>query len=49
MEAATSNIKMDGTTCAGGSTSERDVIDSKEKPKPEKPRTMAARKMQVIA
>jgi hypothetical protein len=36
-------MKIEGMTAAGGISSESAVIASSEKPKPEKPRTIAVR------
>ena len=43
--AAISSMKIAGMICAGGKISDSEVMASSEKPKPEYPRTMAARKM----
>ena len=47
-EAAISSRKIDGTICATGRISEIAVIASSEKPKPENPRTIAARKIAAL-
>ena len=41
--AAISSMKMDGMISAGANMIDSAVIDSNEKPKPEYPRTMAAK------
>ncbi len=47
-DAAISSRKIDGTICATGRMSEIAVMLSSEKPKPEKPRTIAARKIAAL-
>ena len=49
MLAATSSRKIDGTISEVGNARERAVTVRSEKPKPEYPRTMAARKTQIVA
>ncbi len=48
MEAAISSRKIDGTICFTGRISAIAVMLSSEKPKPEKPRTIAARKIAAL-
>src|SRR5690242_4715735 len=48
IEAAISSRKIDGTICATGRISEIAVMESSEKPKPENPRTIAARKIAAL-
>src|SRR3954452_4164991 len=48
IEAATSSRKIEGTISRAGMMMEIAVIESSEKPKPEKPRTMAARKITML-
>src|SRR6516162_10802540 len=47
-EAATSRRKIEGTISRAGMRIEIAVIESSEKPKPEKPRTIAARKIAAL-
>jgi hypothetical protein len=48
IEAAISSRKIEGTICDTGSKREIAVMESSEKPKPENPRTIAARKTAAL-